>query len=71
MLFSVVIIDLIGFGIMIPVLPFYAREFGASATTVTIERHGDEWVSDALRTPRRSGGVEHVRARNAIRQSVR
>ena len=34
MLFSVVIIDLIGFGIMIPVLPFYAREFGASATTL-------------------------------------
>jgi MFS family permease len=33
-LFSVVIIDLIGFGIMIPVLPFYAREFGASATTL-------------------------------------
>ena len=34
MLFSVVIIDLIGFGIMMPVLPFYAREFGASATTL-------------------------------------
>jgi MFS family permease len=33
-LFSVVIIDLIGFGIMMPVLPFYAREFGASATTL-------------------------------------
>jgi len=33
-LFSVVIIDLIGFGIMIPVLPFYAREFGASGTTL-------------------------------------
>ena len=34
MLFSVVIIDLIGFGIVMPVLPFYAREFGASATTL-------------------------------------
>ena len=34
MLFSVVIIDLIGFGIMIPVLPFYAREFGASPTNL-------------------------------------
>jgi MFS family permease len=31
-LFSVVIIDLIGFGIMIPVLPFYALEFGARHT---------------------------------------
>jgi DHA1 family tetracycline resistance protein-like MFS transporter len=29
-----VIIDLIGFGIMIPVLPFYARELGASGTTL-------------------------------------
>lgn len=28
------IIDLIGFGIMMPVLPFYAREFGASGTTL-------------------------------------
>ena len=26
------IVDLIGFGIVMPVLPFYAREFGASAT---------------------------------------
>ena len=34
MLFSVVIIDLIGFGIMMPVLPFYAKEFGASATSL-------------------------------------
>jgi DHA1 family tetracycline resistance protein-like MFS transporter len=33
-LFSVVIVDLIGFGIMIPVLPFYARELGASGTTL-------------------------------------
>ena len=28
------IVDLIGFGIVIPVLPFYAMEYGASATTV-------------------------------------
>ena len=34
MLFSVVIIDLIGFGIVMPVLPFYATEFGASATSL-------------------------------------
>jgi MFS family permease len=27
-----VVVDLIGFGIVMPVLPFYAREFGASAT---------------------------------------
>ncbi|MDH3210991.1 MAG: MFS transporter [Myxococcales bacterium] len=33
-LFSVVIVDLIGFGIVVPVLPFYAREYGASATTL-------------------------------------
>lgn len=33
-LFGVVIIDLIGFGIVIPVLPFYAMEYGAGATTV-------------------------------------
>jgi len=29
--FLVVFIDLIGFGIVIPILPYYAREFGASA----------------------------------------
>jgi DHA1 family tetracycline resistance protein-like MFS transporter len=33
-LFSVVIVDLIGFGIVMPVLPFYAEAFGASATTL-------------------------------------
>ncbi|MBI2083698.1 MAG: MFS transporter [Deltaproteobacteria bacterium] len=33
-LFSVVIIDLIGFGIIMPILPFYAVQFGASATTL-------------------------------------
>jgi MFS family permease len=29
-----VIVDLIGFGIVMPVLPFYAKELGASATTL-------------------------------------
>jgi DHA1 family tetracycline resistance protein-like MFS transporter len=29
-LFSVIIIDLIGFGIVLPILPFYATEYGAS-----------------------------------------
>jgi MFS family permease len=32
--FAVVIIDLIGFGIVMPILPFWAREYGASATTL-------------------------------------
>ncbi|MEN8185375.1 MAG: MFS transporter [Myxococcota bacterium] len=31
-LFGVVILDLVGFGIVMPILPFYAREFGADAT---------------------------------------
>src|SRR5512145_3326423 len=30
-LFSVVIVDLVGFGIVMPALPFWAREFGADA----------------------------------------
>lgn len=30
-LFLIVFVDLLGFGIMIPMLPFYARSFGASA----------------------------------------
>ncbi len=33
-LFSVIVLDLIGFGIMIPILPFYAEEYGANATTL-------------------------------------
>lgn len=33
-LFSVIVIDLIGFGVVLPVLPFYAKEFGASATVL-------------------------------------
>jgi MFS family permease len=30
-IFGVVFIDLVGFGIVIPILPYYAKEFGASA----------------------------------------
>jgi MFS family permease len=33
-LFAVVVVDLIGFGIVMPVLPFWARELGADATTL-------------------------------------
>src|SRR5467141_921322 len=33
-LFVIVFIDLIGFGMVIPFLSFYAREYGASGTTV-------------------------------------
>jgi MFS family permease len=33
-LFSVIIIDLIGFGIVLPILPFYAERFDASASTL-------------------------------------
>ena len=32
--FGVIVVDLIGFGIVMPVLPFYAKELGASATTL-------------------------------------
>lgn len=31
-LFSVVVLDLIGFGIVVPILPFYAKQYGANAT---------------------------------------
>ncbi len=31
-----VLVDVIGFGIVIPILPFYVQEFGASASTVTL-----------------------------------
>lgn len=34
LIFSVVFIDLLGFGIMIPMLPFYARHFGADAMEI-------------------------------------
>lgn len=33
-LFSVVIVDLIGFGIVMPILPYYAREYGADGLTL-------------------------------------
>jgi len=35
-LFSIIVIDVIGFGIIIPVLPFYANEFGASGFVLGI-----------------------------------
>jgi MFS family permease len=31
-----VLIDVIGFGIVVPILPYYVEEFGAGATTVTL-----------------------------------
>ena len=31
-LFGVVIVDLVGFGVVMPILPFWAREHGASPT---------------------------------------
>src|SRR5690348_2114871 len=34
--FFVVFIDLIGFGIVIPVLPFYAQKYGASAAQIGV-----------------------------------
>ncbi|MDA8017473.1 MAG: MFS transporter [Thermoanaerobaculia bacterium] len=33
-LYAVVVIDLIGFGVVIPILPFYAESYGASATVL-------------------------------------
>lgn len=33
-LFSVVVLDLIGFGIVVPILPFYAAKYGATATVL-------------------------------------
>ena len=35
-LFAIVLIDLIGFGIVIPLLPFYGQRFGASPQIVTL-----------------------------------
>jgi DHA1 family tetracycline resistance protein-like MFS transporter len=35
-LFSVVVVDLIGFGVVIPILPFLAESFGASATVLGV-----------------------------------
>ena len=34
MLFAVIIIDLIGFGIVVPILPYYAKSLGTSPTTL-------------------------------------
>lgn len=31
-LFSVIVLDLIGFGVVVPILPFYAKQYGASGT---------------------------------------
>src|SRR3990170_1837650 len=31
-IFLVVFVDLVGFGMVIPILPYYAKSFGASAT---------------------------------------
>lgn len=33
-LFAIVVVDLIGFGVVIPILPFYAESYGASATVL-------------------------------------
>ncbi len=33
-LFSVIVLDLIGFGVVMPILPFYAQQFGANATVL-------------------------------------
>ena len=33
-IFIIVFVDLLGFGVMIPMLPFFARSFGASAFEV-------------------------------------
>ncbi len=35
-LFSIVVIDLIGFGVVIPILPYLAESFGASATVLGV-----------------------------------
>ena len=35
-LFTSLLVDTVGFGIVIPVLPFYATEFGATPFEVTL-----------------------------------
>ncbi|QQR80758.1 MAG: MFS transporter [Deltaproteobacteria bacterium] len=35
-LFSIIVIDLIGFGVVVPILPFYVKQFGATASTLGI-----------------------------------
>ena len=49
-IFLTVFIDLLGFGIIIPLLPFYAESFGASAFTIGLLEHGV--LADAV--PRRA-----------------
>ena len=39
-LLGVVVVDLIGFGIVMPILPYLARDYGASATTVGLMLSG-------------------------------
>ena len=33
--FVIVLVDMLGFGLILPLLPFYADNFGASATVAT------------------------------------
>ena len=33
-LLAIVVVDLIGFGVVVPILPFYAESYGASATVL-------------------------------------
>ncbi len=35
-LFSVIVLDLIGFGVVVPILPFYVQQFGSTASTLGI-----------------------------------
>jgi MFS family permease len=35
-LFSVIVLDLIGFGVVMPILPFYAKQYGANATILGV-----------------------------------
>ena len=62
-LFLIVLIDLIGFGLVIPLLPFYGVRFGAAAPEVTwllatyslMQLVGGPVVGPAQR-PRSAGG---------------
>ena len=38
-LFSVIVVDLIGFGIVVPILPFWAERFG-----MLVDRFGIPWL---------------------------
>ncbi len=35
-LFSIIVLDLIGFGVVVPILPFYVQQFGSTASTLGI-----------------------------------